>query len=89
MVGVRHFKTLILGLHDSHFYVRKNTDKTIRSCFTVDSIINEWNQERMQSQTIKCAIKEVLGLPYNISHACEKILRDVLEEFSVAERCEF
>jgi HEAT repeat protein len=87
MAGVRHFKTLILGLHDNHFYVRKNSDKTISNCFSVDSIVNEFVGSPMQAQTIKCAIKEVLALPYKISDACEKILRDVLEELSVAERC--
>ena len=89
LLGSRFFKTLILGLHDSHFYVRKNTDKTLRKCFTVDGIIQEFIQKPTQIQTLKCAIKEVLNLPYKISDPCKKLLRDVLEEFVLAERLDY
>lgn len=89
LLGNRFFKTLILGLHDSHFYVRKNTDKTLRKCFSVDGILQEFIHKPKQIQTLKCAIKDVLSLPYKFSEQCKKLLRDVLEEFSLAERLDY
>lgn len=52
--------------------------KAVVSNFTLESISEEFQSKGPQKQGIKCAIKEILGLPYPLMQTCANLLRDLL-----------
>lgn len=80
LIGPSQFRTLILGLHDEHFYVRNSTARAISKNFTVEGILAEFANKNSQKQSLKCAIKEAINLPYPLSFNCESILKCLLGE---------
>ena len=63
LIGPGSFRTLILGLHDCHPYVRKTVAGTIYRCFNAKILMQEYIEKQSQRQSLRCAIKEVLALP--------------------------
>lgn len=78
LLGPGSFRTLILGLHDCHPYVRKTVANTIYRCFTSRSLLQEYSNKPSHCQSLRCAIKEVLVLPYNFPLGCSNLLKDFL-----------
>ncbi|OMJ85924.1 hypothetical protein SteCoe_12627 [Stentor coeruleus] len=72
------FRTLILGLHDSHPYVRKAVASIIYKYYTVKTLMQEYMQKVTQRQTLRCAIREVLALPYPLPLGCNNLLKEFL-----------
>ena len=77
MMGTYGFKTLILGLHDSHQYVRKTVANTIYKHFSLNELVEEFT-DKSQRGTLKCAIKEIMNLPYVLSLGCANLLKEFL-----------
>ena len=89
MFGPCTFRSLLLGLHDSHPSVRKATASTIAR-FSPEAISDEFWERVPQRQSIKCAIKEILALPYSLPGLCGNLLKEILtmltNEFSQGGR---
>jgi HEAT repeat protein len=77
-VGPSTFRSLLLGLHDPHPSVRKSASETIHS-FRVDEINEHFWEKNSQRQSMKCAIREILKLPYPLPHNTSSLLKELLE----------
>ena len=77
-LGPVSFRTLILGLHDPHPFVRKISASTIAKYFTANSLFKEYEEKNSQRQTLRCAIKEVLALPCPLLLKCGNLLKEFL-----------
>mmetsp|Transcript_12335 Transcript_12335/g.23406 ORF Transcript_12335/g.23406 Transcript_12335/m.23406 type:complete len:187 (+) Transcript_12335:2074-2634(+) len=78
LFGPSTFRSLLLGLHDGSAEVRKSVAKTIVTCFSLEAVLEEFLDKPAQRQGIKCALKEILSLPYTINQTCSNFLRDLL-----------
>lgn len=78
LFGPSTFRSLLLGLHDSHPLVRKTAAQTISNQFTAESISEEFWEKVPQRQGVRCTIKEVLKLPYPLPQACGILLKELL-----------
>lgn len=77
-VGASTFRSLLLGLHDPHHSVRKAAADTICE-FTAEEVYEEFWEKNSQKQSMKCAIREILKLPYTLQHNTSAVLRELLE----------
>jgi HEAT repeat protein len=77
-LGPSSFRTLILGLSDTHPHVRESVASTIYKNFTAESLNREYLGKASQRQSLRCAIKEVLSLPHPILLRCSNLLKDFL-----------
>ncbi|CAG9335294.1 unnamed protein product [Blepharisma stoltei] len=78
LFGPSTFRSLLLGLHDSHPFVRKIVAQTISNNFTAEAISEEFWEKVPQRQGIRCTIKEILKLPYPVPQACGNLLKELL-----------
>lgn len=78
LVGPSTFRSLLLGLHDPHPSVRKSASDTIHT-FKVEEINEHFWEKNSQRQSMKCAIREILKLPYPLPHNTSTLLRELLE----------
>ena len=78
LIGPGSFRTLILGLHDSHPHVRKSVASTIYKHFSSRNLADEFLGKATQRQTLRCAIREVLSLPYPLPLGCANVLKEFL-----------
>ena len=78
LVGASTFRSLLLGLHDPHPSVRKAASGAIHS-FRVDEINEHFWEKNSQRQSMKCAIREILKLPYPLSQSTSALLRELME----------
>lgn len=78
LIGPSSFRTLILGLHDCHPYVRKAVASTIYKHFSAKALCEEFVDKNTQRQSLRCAIKEVLSLPYPLPLGCGNVLKEFL-----------
>jgi HEAT repeat protein len=78
VIGSSTFRSLLLGLHDPHPGVRKASADTI-SLFSPESINEEFWEKASQRQSMKCAIREILKLPYPIQQNTSNLLKELLE----------
>ena len=78
LLGPCSFRTLILGLHDCHPYVRKTVASTIYRHYSPKILSHEYAEKLSQCQTLRCAIKEVLALPYSMPLGCGNLLKEFL-----------
>jgi HEAT repeat protein len=78
MFGPSTFRSLLLGLHDGSAEVRNAVAKTIVVSFSLEAVLEEFLDKPAQRQGIKCALKEILSLPYTINQTCTNFLRDLL-----------
>lgn len=78
IIGPSAFRSLLLGLHDPHHSVRKASADTI-SEFSVEAICGEFWEKNSQRQSMKCAIREILKLPYALQQNTLILLRELLE----------
>ena len=78
LLGPCSFRTLILGLHDCHPYVRKTVASAIYRHYSPRTLALEYADKPSQCQTLRCAIKEVLALPYPLPLGCGNLLKDFL-----------
>ena len=77
-IGPSTFRSLLLGLHDPHHSVRKSAADTMLS-FSVESISEEFWEKNSQRQSMKCAIREILKLPYALQQNASNMLKELLE----------
>jgi HEAT repeat protein len=78
LIGPASFRTLVLGLHDSHPYVRKAVASTIYKHFSSKCLAEEFLGKTTQRQTLRCAVREVLSLPYPLPLGCGNVLKEFL-----------
>ena len=78
LIGPGSFRTLVLGLHDSHPYVRKSVASTIYKHFSSRNLADEFLGKATQRQTLRCAIREVMSLPYPLPLGCGNVLKEFL-----------
>jgi HEAT repeat protein len=77
-IGPGTFRSLLLGLHDPHHTVRKAAAEAIHS-FKVEEISEEFWEKNSQRQSMKCAIREILKLPYPVPNPTCNLLKELLE----------
>lgn len=90
LFGPSTFRSLLLGLHDGSAEVRKSVAKTIVTNFSLEAVLEEFLDKPAQRQGIKCAVKEILTLPFALNQTCANFLRDLLslledEQFETQE----
>ncbi len=96
-IGASTFRTLLLALHDSNRMVRaaageaivKGMDtESIMEAFKFDFFVTPYNEKLYnrdktpQKKAIKCAIKEVLELPYVLAAQTKDMLENLLSQLS-------
>ena len=86
-VGASTFRSLLLGLHDPHHSVRKAAADTIAR-FSVEEVNEEFWEKNSQRQSMKCAIREILKLPYSLQHNTAAMLKEVLEMIEAEVKAE-
>lgn len=63
------------------FFLRffRVTAKTLRDCFNVQKVFDEFSQKQNQIPGLICAVKEILNLPYVINEKTKELLIEILE----------
>ena len=87
MIGPSTFRSLLLGLHDPHHSVRKAAAETIYG-FSIETINEEFWDKNSQRQSMKCAIREILKLPYPLQQTTSGLLKELLEILENEARAE-
>lgn len=78
-MGPHTIRTLLIGLHDENFAVRKTVEKEIFEKFTIESILQSFGKEKSSGKnSLKIALRDVLekDMPINIS--TKKLFQNLL-----------
>jgi hypothetical protein len=78
-MGPQTIRTLLIGLHDENFNVRKTVEKEIYEKFTIEGILESFGKEKSSHRmSLKIAIRDILEKDLPINIATKKLFQNLL-----------
>jgi hypothetical protein len=90
-MGPQTLRTLLIGLHDENFHVRKIVEKEITENFSIPIILEYYTLQRSSHRmSLKIAIREILEKQLAINLETVKFLQNLLISLeSENEECNY
>jgi hypothetical protein len=78
-MGPHTIRTLLIGLHDENFNVRKTVEKEITEKFSVESILASFSIEKSSHRmSLKIAVRDIIEKEMPINLATKKFFQNLL-----------
>jgi hypothetical protein len=79
-MGLQTFRTLILGLYDDDWTVRRTVEKEILDNYKINNIIENFTKENSSPYSIMFTIKDILEKELFSNKSTSLFLRNILKE---------